>query len=171
MTTRKLHLILIALVIFGLALKYYDSHRFMGESNWAGHGDRIVGYAFDRSEVHLRDFRGQNLLVEYGSKWCPPCHAQTLETLNAFKTPIPGARLLFVLMAGNDMTAPATSSDAQSWATHYGIDNGQFAYGIIMEKRIPEIEIFDVDGKTIYRKTGSLSAQKIRELLEDIPAK
>jgi cytochrome c biogenesis protein CcmG/thiol:disulfide interchange protein DsbE len=132
------------------------------------------GYQIDgKSEVHLDDFRGKIVVLNFWASWCKPCEQEAAELQQAWSEYEPGGQVVFL---GADYVD--TEPNARVYLKKFGITyaNGpDLATNISQYFRIrgvPETYFIDREGVLHYAQIGPFSSvQEIRNILDPMLAK
>ena len=131
------------------------------------------GYLLDgRSEVHLDDFRGRIVVINFWASWCKPCEQEAAELQNAWEEYEPGGEVVFL---GVDYVD--TEPDARVYLKKFGItySNGPDLATRISQyfriRGVPETYFVDRDGVLHFVQIGPFkSIQDIRDILDPMLA-
>jgi len=124
----------------------------------------FTGTDLDGKQIHLADFRGKPLLLNFWASWCGPCRAEEPGILSVHRDLGPrGLQVLGITMRDNldaakiyrdefKVTYPSVFDQAARLAYAYQVD-------------APPAHVFiDAAGIVRYKITGGLSEAGLREL-------
>ena len=131
------------------------------------------GYQIDgKSEIHLEDFRGKIVVLNFWASWCKPCEQEAAEMQHAWEEYEPTGDVVFL---GVDYVD--TEPEARVYLKKFGITyaNGpDLATSISQYFRIqgvPETYFIDRDGVLHYAQIGPFtSIQQIENILDPMLA-
>ncbi|HAV77076.1 MAG TPA: hypothetical protein DCX53_06965 [Anaerolineae bacterium] len=131
------------------------------------------GYQFEgRSEIHLDDFRGKIVVINFWASWCKPCEQEAAEMQTAWEEYGPTGEVIFI---GVDYVD--TEPDARVYLKKFGITypNGPDLATHISQyfriKGVPETYFVDRDGVLHYVQVGPFSSiDQIRNIIDPILA-
>ncbi len=127
--------------------------------------DRSLDGFADGAPVDLGGFRGKPLVVNFWATWCAPCVKEMPDFQQvAAET---GDAVAFLGVNVQDSAAVA-----EPFAEELGIDyalaadpQGEF-YKEVRSFGMPTTLFVDADGSVVFRHTGALDAEQLRDLLE-----
>lgn len=125
--------------------------------------ETLEGFAGGK-DVALADFRGKPLVVNFWATWCAPC----VEEMPIFRDVANSSRGKVTFLGVDVQDAP---SNAEPFVKKLGID-----YPLALDPDgelwratgsfgMPTTLFVDADGMVVYRHTGALDAEQLRELL------
>jgi len=131
------------------------------------------GYQLDgKSEVHLDDFRGKIVVLNFWASWCKPCEQEAAEMQQAWEEYEPTGEVVFL---GVDYVD--TEPEARVYLKKFGITypNGPDLATSISQyfriKGVPETYFVDRDGVLHYVQVGPFSSiEQIRNILDPMLA-
>jgi len=131
------------------------------------------GYQFEgKSEVHLADFRGKIVVLNFWASWCKPCEQEAAEMQQAWEEYGPTGEVIFL---GIDYVD--TEPDARVYLKKFGITypNGPDLATSISQyfriKGVPETYFVDRDGVLHYVQVGPFSSiDQIRNIIDPMLA-
>jgi cytochrome c biogenesis protein CcmG/thiol:disulfide interchange protein DsbE len=131
------------------------------------------GYQLDgKSEVHLEDFRGKVVVLNFWASWCKPCEQEAAEMQQAWAEYEPTGEVVFL---GIDYVD--TEPEARVYLKKFGItySNGPDLATSISQyfriKGVPETYFVDRDGVLHYVQVGPFSSvDQIRNILDPMLA-
>lgn len=132
------------------------------------------GYEYEgRSEVHLEDFRGKVVVINFWASWCKPCEQEAAELQQAWREYKPTGEVIFL---GVDYVD--TEPDARVYLKKFGITfpNGPDLATRISQyfriKGVPETYFIDREGVLQYVQVGPFtSISQIRNIIDPMLAK
>lgn len=132
------------------------------------------GYEYEgRSEVHLEDFRGKVVVINFWASWCKPCEQEAAELQQAWREYKPTGEVIFL---GVDYVD--TEPDARVYLKKFGITfpNGPDLATRISQyfriKGVPETYFIDREGILQYVQVGPFtSISQIRNIIDPMLAK
>jgi len=131
------------------------------------------GYQIDgKSEVHLEEFRGKIVVINFWASWCKPCEQEAAEVQKAWEEYGPTGEVVFL---GIDYVD--TEPEARVYLKKFGITyaNGPDLATSISQyfriKGVPETYFVDRDGVLQYVQIGPFSSiDQIRNILDPMIA-
>ena len=131
------------------------------------------GYQLDgKSEVHINDFRGKIVVLNFWASWCKPCEQEAAELQKAWEEYEPGGQVVFL---GVDYVD--TEPEARVYLKKFGITypNGPDLATSISQyfriKGVPETYFIDREGILHYVQVGPFaSIDQIRNILDPMLA-
>jgi cytochrome c biogenesis protein CcmG/thiol:disulfide interchange protein DsbE len=131
------------------------------------------GYQFDgKSGIHLEDFRGKIVVLNFWASWCKPCEQEAAEMQQAWAKYQPGGEVVFL---GVDYVD--TEPEARVYLKKFGITypNGPDLATSISQyfriKGVPETYFIDREGILHYVQVGPFSSlQQIQNILDPMLA-
>ena len=131
------------------------------------------GYQIDgKSEVHLEDFRGKIVVINFWASWCKPCEQEAAELQKAWTEYEPTGEVVFL---GIDYVD--TEPEARVYLKKFGVTyaNGPDLATNISQyfriKGVPETYFVDRDGVLQYVQIGPFSSiDQIRKILDPMIA-
>ena len=132
------------------------------------------GYEYEaKSEVHLEDFRGKIVVINFWASWCKPCEQEAAELQQAWEEYEPTGQVVFL---GVDYVD--TEPDARVYLKKFGITfpNGPDLATRISQyfriKGVPETYFIDREGVLQYVQVGPFtSISQIRNIIDPMLAK
>ena len=126
-----------------------------------------------KSEVHLEDFRGKIVVINFWASWCKPCEQEAAELQQAWEEYEPTGQVVFL---GVDYVD--TEPDARVYLKKFGITfpNGPDLATRISQyfriKGVPETYFIDREGVLQYVQVGPFtSISQIRNIIDPMLAK
>lgn len=122
-------------------------------------------------EVHLRDFFGKPIILNFWASWCGPCRQEMPELQAAFEEY--GEEIHFVLINLTDGSSE-TQSSAEDFLTANGytfpvyFDLKQDAAGTYGVYSIPATYFIGADGVGVARALGSMNAETLQRGIDMI---
>jgi len=131
------------------------------------------GYELDgKSEVHLEDFRGKIVVLNFWASWCKPCEQEAAEMQQAWLEYEPSGEVIFL---GIDYVD--TEPEARVYLKKFGITypNGPDLATSISQyfriKGVPETYFVDRDGVLHFVQVGPFSSiEQIKNILDPMLA-
>jgi cytochrome c biogenesis protein CcmG/thiol:disulfide interchange protein DsbE len=131
------------------------------------------GYEYEgQSEVHLADFRGKIVVINFWASWCKPCEQEAADLQRAWEDYGPSGEVIFL---GVDYVD--TEPEARVYLKKFGITypNGPDLATRISQyfriKGVPETYFVDRDGVLHYVQVGPFSSiDQIRNILDPMLA-
>ena len=131
------------------------------------------GYEYQgKSEVHLDDFRGKIVVINFWASWCKPCEQEAADLQRAWEEYGPTGEVIFL---GVDYVD--TEPEARVYLKKFGITypNGPDLATRISQyfriKGVPETYFVDRDGVLHYVQVGPFSSiDQIRNILDPMLA-
>lgn len=131
------------------------------------------GYEYEgKSEVHLDDFRGKIVVINFWASWCKPCEQEAAELQEAWEQYEPTGEVVFL---GVDYVD--TEPEARVYLKKFGItySNGPDLATRISQyfriKGVPETYFVDREGVLQYVQVGPFSSiQQIKDILDPMLA-
>ena len=131
------------------------------------------GYEHEgKSEVHLDDFRGKIVVLNFWASWCKPCEQEAAEMQSAWELYEPTGEVIFL---GADYVD--TEPEARVYLKKFGITypNGPDLATSISQyfriKGVPETYFIDRDGVLHYVQVGPFSSiQQIENIIDPMLA-
>lgn len=177
---RKLILLaaLLVVVIAGATIAY--NQLAPGASgNGAQEADRTKAsdftiYDAEGNAVHLSDFAGGPVVINFWASWCPPCKAELPDFEAAYKdNEKNGGTVQFLMVDLTDgeretkETADAfLAENGYTFPVYYDLDySAAYTYGI---RSIPMTLFVDADGYIADDYVGQINAQTLQEGLDKI---
>ncbi|MDP9406093.1 MAG: TlpA family protein disulfide reductase, partial [Actinomycetota bacterium] len=127
--------------------------------------DRTLDAFGDGAPVDLTAFRGTPLVVNFWATWCAPC----VKEMPDFQQVASDVGDDVAFLGVNVQDSPAV---AEPFATELGVDyalaadpQGEF-YKQVRSFGMPTTLFVDADGAVVFRHTGALDAEQLRDLLE-----
>jgi len=162
----------VMLIVAGAAMLLWAGRQSAGKTTSTGaHSQPAPDFtlpALTGETVHLRDYRGQVVLVNFWASWCPPCVAE-LPAIHAFYQS--HRQEGFIVLAVNAEEGTATVQDfvqRQGFTfpvlldSHGGVMN---RYGV---RALPTTFIVDRQGNIRYVHRGEISSQTLAEVVEPL---
>jgi DsbE subfamily thiol:disulfide oxidoreductase len=122
----------------------------------------------DGAPIVLSDLRGNVVLVDFWSSWCPPCRAEAADLASVYKE-YEGQAVEFIGVAMWDNEGDAIQHLERYGVTYLnGVDpRGAVAldYGV---RGIPEKYFVDQQGMIVRRFTGPMSPELLRTNLNEL---
>ncbi len=113
--------------------------------------------------IALADFAGDFVWLDYAAPWCSTCDPQS-RIISALERSL-GHEIVFLTVITTDMNLKqATPQTARDWARRYNLQADQVLVGA-GARFLPQHVLFSPTGQTLYRHTGFLTAEKIKNLL------
>ena len=131
------------------------------------------GYEYEgKSEIHLDDFRGKIVVINFWASWCKPCEQEAAEIQRAWAEYEPTGDVIFL---GVDYVD--TEPEARVYLKKFGITypNGPDLATSISQyfriKGVPETYFVDRDGVLHYVQVGPFSSiDQIRNIIDPMLA-
>lgn len=131
------------------------------------------GYEYEgKSEVHLEDFRGKVVVINFWASWCKPCEQEAAELQRAWEKYGPTGEVIFL---GVDYVD--TEPNARIYLKKFGITypNGPDVATRISQyfriKGVPETYFIDREGVLQYVQVGPFSSlQQIENIVDPMLA-
>ena len=123
--------------------------------------------ALDGGDIDLADFSGQPLVVNFFASWCAPCRAE-MPDLEAVHQERAGA-VSFVGLNAGEVDEEAARELIEQTGVSYPI--GLEADAFIDEVNglgMPTTAFFDSNGRLVDTHTGLLTADALRELIDEL---
>lgn len=118
------------------------------------------GYEYEgKSEIHLSDFRGKVVVLNFWASWCKPCEQEAAELQEAWQTYEESGGVVFL---GADYVD--TEPEARTYLKKYeitfpnGPDMGTKISQIFRIRGVPETYFIDPDGVLYFVKVGPFSS-------------
>lgn len=118
------------------------------------------GYEYEgRSEVHLSDFRGKVVVLNFWASWCKPCEQEAAELEQAWQTYQPTGEVVFL---GADYVD--TEPEARIYLQKYGItyptgpDLATRISQLFRTTGVPETYFIDKQGVLQYVQVGPFTS-------------
>lgn len=177
---RKLILLaaLLVVVIAGATIAY--NQLAPGASgNGAQEADRTKAsdftiYDAEGNAVHLSDFAGGPVVINFWASWCPPCKAELPDFEAAYKNNEKNGgtvRFLMVDLTDGERETKETADaflaeNGYTFPVYYDLDySAAYTYGI---RSIPMTLFVDADGYIADGYVGQINAQTLQEGLDKI---
>lgn len=131
-------------------------------------------YDADGHAVHLSDFAGEPVVINFWASWCPPCKAELPDFEAAYQAnEKDGAPVRFLMVDLTDgeretkETADAfLAENGYTFPVYYDLDySAAYTYGI---RSIPMTLFVDADGYIADDYVGQINAQTLQEGLDKI---
>lgn len=127
------------------------------------------GYEYEgKSEVHLSDFRGKVVVLNFWASWCKPCEQEAAELEEAWQFYQPTGQVMFL---GADYVD--TEPEARAYLKKFGIsypngpDKGTRISQLFRIRGVPETYFIDPDGMLYYVKVGPFtSLDEIKSIVD-----
>lgn len=170
-----------AVVVLGLALLAGSAWAMWGATHGrveGGRGRPLVGQAapefrlqlIDDSIVALDDLKGQVVLVNFWSSWCPPCEEE-MPDLQMTWEEFADRGVAFVGIAYQDERGSVEKSLATFGTTYpVGMDVGEKVANLYGITGVPETFIVDQGGRVAYVHIGPVTADILRAELDTLLA-
>lgn len=131
------------------------------------------GYEYEgKSEVHLEDFRGKVVVINFWASWCKPCEQEAADLQRAWEKYGPTGEVVFL---GVDYVD--TEPNARIYLKKFGITypNGPDVATRISQyfriKGVPETYFIDREGVLQYVQVGPFSSlQQIENIVDPMLA-
>ncbi|MDL1910195.1 TlpA family protein disulfide reductase [Chloroflexi bacterium CFX6] len=131
------------------------------------------GYEYEgKSEVHLEDFRGKVVVINFWASWCKPCEQEAADLQRAWEKYGPTGEVIFL---GVDYVD--TEPEARVYLKKFGITfpNGPDVATRISQyfriKGVPETYFIDREGVLQYVQVGPFSSlQQIENIVDPMLA-
>lgn len=131
------------------------------------------GYEYEgKSEVHLEDFRGKVVVINFWASWCKPCEQEAVELQRAWEKYELTGEVIFLGVNYVD-----TEPEARVYLKKFGITfpNGPDVATRISQyfriKGVPETYFIDREGVLQYVQVGPfLSLQQIENIVDPMLA-
>lgn len=131
------------------------------------------GYEYEgKSEVHLDDFRGKVVVINFWASWCKPCEQEAADLQRAWEKYGPTGEVIFL---GVDYVD--TEPEARVYLKKFGITfpNGPDVATRISQyfriKGVPETYFIDREGVLQYVQVGPFSSlQQIENIVDPMLA-
>jgi peroxiredoxin len=123
--------------------------------------------SLDGSEVSLRDYRGNVVLVNFWATWCPPCQKEIPALEAAYRANKDKGFVILGVDVGEsrqaveayaasmNITYPLLLDEEDQWMSRYG------ALGL------PMTVIIDREGKILQKHMGELTQDELTGILEE----
>jgi cytochrome c biogenesis protein CcmG/thiol:disulfide interchange protein DsbE len=152
---RNLSTGLVVLFIAGLLYLFITPDYRQGEPSPTGKSAPDFALTVDGKSMHLSDFRGKIVFLNFWATWCPPCveEAASLEQLQKRIAPLGGTVL--------GVSVDDSQSQYESFLRQYGLTYPNFrdttkripkSYGTVM---YPDTYIIGRDGKLVRKIIGA----------------
>jgi thiol-disulfide isomerase/thioredoxin len=125
----------------------------------------LAGFA-EGEPVDLGDYRGRPLLVNFWASWCAPC-VKEMPDVEAVARDLAGE---VAVLGVNVQDAPA---NAEAFVDELGVsydlatDPRGELYAEVEAFGMPTTLLVDADGMIVYRHTGIVDAEQLRELIAE----
>ena len=131
------------------------------------------GYDYEgKSEIHLEDFRGKVVVINFWASWCKPCEQEAADLQQAWVDYEPTGEVVFI---GVDYVD--TEPEARVYLKKFGITfpNGPDLATSISQyfriKGVPETYFIDRDGVLHYVQVGPFSSiEQIQNIIDPMLA-
>jgi thiol-disulfide isomerase/thioredoxin len=123
----------------------------------------------DGNEVHLSDYLGKPVVVNFWATWCGPCQSEFPAFANAYETY--GEDVTFMMVNLTDGYRDTVSS-AQAFVTENGYDfpvyfdtkyDASYVYNV---SSIPLTVLIDADGNIYKAHIGAMSEKTLNEYID-----
>jgi cytochrome c biogenesis protein CcmG, thiol:disulfide interchange protein DsbE len=127
--------------------------------------DAVLATLAGDGEVDPRDYAGTPLVMNFWATWCAPCVAEMPEFQQAFEE-LDG-RVAFLGVNLQDDTAAAQRFADELGITYDLAEDGGDYFTAISGFGMPTTLLVDADGTIVYRHTGALELDDLRDLLAE----
>ena len=130
-------------------------------------------YDSEGNEVHLSDFTGKPVVLNFWASWCGPCKMEMPDFDDAYAEQGEDVHFLMVNMtSGRETLESATSfieEQGYSFPVYYDTDaDAAMAYGVYS---LPTTLFIDADGYGIAQATGAINAETLQRGVDMISPK
>ena len=122
----------------------------------------------DGQRVRMEQYAGKFLWAEYAAPWCAPC-GQQASVMRQIEGKL-GRNVVVLTIMTSEMGGyghPATQSTARNWASQHGLNPRRVLAADLTAITIPRHILFSPDGQMLFIKTGYMSADAIRDVLDE----
>ncbi len=129
-------------------------------------------YNSEGKEVHLSDYAGQPIIVNFWASWCPPCTTEMPDFQKAYEEY--GDKIQFVMVNVTTWENEAGAADAFLKESGYTFpvyyDGTGEAAQIYQIDSIPQTLFFSAEGKMIGWETNMITESTLRSYIKKLLA-
>ncbi len=129
----------------------------------AGQPEDAAITLLDGETVNLADYRGQVVLVNFWTTWCPPCRAEMPELDAYYRDHQADGLVLLAVNAGEAPAAARTFIEASGFTFPVGLDRDGSISSQFGVTGLPVTIVLDTDGAITYRHTGLITRAVLDE--------
>jgi thiol-disulfide isomerase/thioredoxin len=141
----------------------------MDDHSWGGlvkPGGVVHRVNANGGQVSMAEFEGKLVWVDYAAPWCSPCAPQT-QAIESLEDGFGGELVFLTVLTSNstDYEDVANQQTAHDWAQRFGLNGDRVVAATnLWSRKIPAHTLFSPSGQMLYKSTGSLSAEEIRQV-------
>ena len=141
------------------------------ESEEQDTADDFSVYDKEGKEVHLSDYRGRPVVVNFWASWCPPCKQEMPAFQKMWETY--GEEITFLMVNETDGERETTET-AQAYIEENGyemdffFDRDQDAAYTYYLMYLPRTLFIDAQGNLVYDQVGQLTESELENRIEDL---
>ena len=169
-----------AYVLYGRLSSEVETEPIMQEAQEAGEAgeteDRVQApdftvYDADGSEVHLSDYAGKPVVLNFWASWCGPCKSEMPDFDTAYQELGEEIQFLMINMTDGSRETVETASayvteQGYSFPVFYDTDSdAALVYGAYS---LPTTYFIDAEGYAVARGVGALSAEALQQGIDMI---
>ena len=130
--------------------------------------EQAVFTTFDGEDVPLRTLRGRPTVVNFFASYCTPCITEMPAFEDVYADIGPRGEVAFLGLAVSDRTEDAEQLVADTGVTYPTAEDKDGSVIAALEGVVlPTTVLLDAEGEVVARRSGALSADDLRRLLED----
>jgi len=139
----------------------------LSDRTWGGLRDKPPRTSASGKPVRMEQFEGRFVWAEYAAPWCSTCEKQG-PVLRQLERSL-GDEVVFLTVMTSGMDGygdPATRATAQAWSRQHGKDPDRVVAADLTWMTIPRHVLFSPAGQMLFERTGFMSDDEIRRIIE-----
>ncbi len=138
----------------------------MSNTSYSNGRGKAYGPNAEGDEVALDMYEGDFVWVDYEGPWCSACSPQS-KVMSKLDKEL-GDEIVFITVMTSDSKpfSESTRKTAASWARRHKLEPSRVVAEGLSTRTVPQHAFFSPSGHTLYRETGTHTADKIRLLIK-----